>query len=203
MADVTGSGPRPSPLARLLARALSKLAQAVATMNSKGPEPLPRTVAWLGYGGLLPFVALAIASVVAHLSGQNPGVWRVALLAYGAVILSFVGALRWGFAMTLRGLTPAQRTACFVWSVVPALVAWVACVALLVPVAAPARSSTDVAAALLVAGFCVHYARDRSLAAHADLPAWYLPMRLRLTWVACLCLILSGAVAGLHSFVAG
>ena len=145
----------------------------------------------------------AICSAGDSLSGRPPQRPKPRWLAYGTVILSFVGALRWGFAMTLRGLTPAHRTACFVWSVVPALVAWVACVALLVPVAAPAGSSTDVAAALLVAGFCVHYARDRSLAAHADLPAWYLPMRLRLTWVACLCLILSGAVAGLHSFVAG
>ncbi len=155
-------------------------------------EPLPRAVAWLGYGGLLPFVGLAAISVVAHLSGHNPAAWQTALLAYGAAILSFVGALHWGFAMTLRGMSPAQQTASFVWSVVPALVAWVALLA-----------SPVVATALLLAGFCVHYWRDRRLAAQTDLPFWYLPMRFRLTLVACLCLVLSGTVDPLHAFVAG
>ena len=95
-------------------------------MTSRAAEPLPRAVSWLGYGGLLPFVALSLGSVTAQFSGQDPQMWNAALLAYGAVILSFVGALHWGVAMTLRDLTTAQRTACFVWSVVPALVAWVA-----------------------------------------------------------------------------
>ena len=158
-------------------------------MTSRGAEPLPRAVAWLGYGGLLPFVALAAASVAAHLSGKysaaNPQQWNAALLAYGAAILSFVGALHWGFAMTLGGMNPVQRSASFVWSVVPALVAWLA---LLTPPMA--------ATALLVAGFCLHYAQDCRLAAHADLPGWYLPMRLRLTAVTCLCLCV-GVIAAL------
>lgn len=161
-------------------------------MTARGAEPPPRAVAWLGYGGLLPFVALASAAVAAHLSNHSPAMWHAALLAYSASILSFVGALHWGFAMTLRGISPAQQTASFVWSVVPALVAWVAL--LTAPV---------VATALLVAGFAVHYGRDRRLTSQADLPAWYLPMRFRLTLVACLCLILSGTVARLHLLVAG
>lgn len=146
-------------------------------MSSTGAEPLPRTVAWLGYGGLLPFIGLALATVRANFLGEDPQGWNAALLAYGAVILSFVGALHWGFAMTLRGLTDGQRTAAFVWSVVPALVAWVA---LLV--------APRVAVVLLLVGFLTHYWRDHRLASAAELPAWYLPTRLRLTWVACLCL---------------
>ena len=158
-------------------------------MTPTSAEPPPRTVAWLGYGGLLPFVALAAATVAAQLSGQNSGqnphAWNAALLAYGAAILSFVGALHWGFAMTLRELTARQQTASFVWSVVPALVAWIALL-----------TSPLVAAVLLVTGFCIHYRQDRRLAAHADLPGWYLPTRLRLTMVACLCLCV-GALAPL------
>lgn len=141
---------------------------------------------------MLPFVALAAASVLAHLSNHPPAVWQAALLAYGATILSFVGALHWGFAMALRDIPAAQRTASFVWSVMPALMAWVA---LLTP--------PQVATALIVAGLCVHYWRDRRLAVQAGLPSWYLPMRLRLTWVACLCLLLGATVAMLHSGVAG
>ena len=61
------------------------------------PTALPTSVAWLGYGGLLPFVALA------GIGWWAPGtpLWGTALLAYGAVILSFVGALHWGFAMVV------------------------------------------------------------------------------------------------------
>jgi hypothetical protein len=39
--------------------------------------------------------------------------WVPALLGYGAVILSFVGALHWGFAMTLPDMPLRQRHACF------------------------------------------------------------------------------------------
>lgn len=45
------------------------------------------------------------------------------------------------------------------------------------------------AAVLLVLGFVLHYVQDRRLARTADLPEWYLPLRLRLTTVACIALI--------------
>jgi hypothetical protein len=144
---------------------------------SAGKEPPPRAVAWLGYGGLLPFVALAVVSVAMQPSGQGSLLWQAALITYGAAILSFVGALHWGFAMTLPDLAEHKRIACYAWSVVPALVAWVAL--LLTPV---------VATALLLTGFIVHYWRDRALAAESGLPGWYLPVRLRLTVVASLSL---------------
>ncbi len=35
---------------------------------------------------------------------------RLALLAYGACILSFVGALHWAFAMTASGLADGEQT---------------------------------------------------------------------------------------------
>lgn len=139
------------------------------------PAALPRSVAWLGYGGLLPFLGLAFACRIDFHHGP---VWSEALLAYGAVILAFVGALHWAFAMSLDELDESRRTAWFAWSVVPALVAWPA---MLLP--------ADYAVPLLVAGFLAHYLQDRRLAARAGLPGWYLPLRLRLTAVACLCLI--------------
>ena len=135
---------------------------------------LPRSVAWLGYGGLLPFLFLAPASLLA---GHHAPILSDALIAYGALILSFVGALHWGFAMTLSGLSDRQRTASFVWSVVPALLAWPAI--LLAP---------PLSGLLLIPGFVAHYWQDHRLNATASLPAWYLPLRFRLTVVACLCL---------------
>jgi hypothetical protein len=150
-------------------------------MRDATSDALPRPVAWLGYGGLLPFFGLALTVLVDPRHGL---LWGDALVAYGAVILSFVGALHWGFAMCLPGLADRRRAACFAWSTVPALVAW------------PALLFDPLfAAVLLVAGFVVHYWQDRRLAASAALPAWYLPLRLRLTSVASVCLLLGGFFA--------
>ncbi len=137
----------------------------------------PSEVAWLGYGGLLPFLGLAA------LSGADPHratMWSQALVAYAAVILSFVGALHWGFAMSLPGLGPALRRRALVWSVVPALLAWPATLL-------PARAASWI----LLAGFALHLAQDLRLARPAGLPAWYLPLRWRLSVVAGLCLLLN------------
>jgi hypothetical protein len=142
--------------------------------------PLPSTVAWLGYGGLIPFVLLAAADLV---GGDYAGFCSHALFSYGAVILSFVGALHWAFAMTGAELSEPRRKAVYGWSVVPALLAWLA---LLVTPAA--------AGVVLVAGFLAQYLQDRRLSSRTSLPAWYLPLRLRLTTVACACLA-AGAFA--------
>lgn len=142
--------------------------------TARSSTPLPRAVAWLGYGGLLPFLALAAAvllQVHTELASQ-------ALLAYGAVILSFVGALHWAFAMGASGMTEAERTWMYGWSTVPALLAWPA---LLAPGA--------LGALILIAGFAAHYLQDRRQAQRLGLPAWYLPLRLRLSSAASLSLL--------------
>ena len=149
-------------------------------MAEENPVALPRAVAWLGYGGLLPFLVLTPASLLDHHHGA---VWADALYAYGAIILSFIGALHWGLAMSLSELSERQRSARFTWSVVPALIAWPA-VLFSPPLAAP----------LLVFGFITHYLQDRRLAHQAKLADWYLPLRLRLSSVAVICLT-AGAFA--------
>lgn len=136
----------------------------------------PRLVALLGYGGLVPFVGLA---VLARLDPARQAYWSAALLDYGAVILSFVGALHWAMAMQAPGLPQARRAQAYAWSVVPALLGWVA-----LQLAAP------VGGLLLVTGFILHLGADRHLAGRMPLPAWYLPLRLQLTAVvASLCLL--------------
>lgn len=134
----------------------------------------PRVVAWLGYGGLLPFLGVALTF---FLDPHHGSVWLHMLLAYGAVILGFVGALHWAFAMVHPAATGPVASKLFIWSVVPSLLGWVA---LLVE---PAGG-----AALLIAGFVTHYWQDVRLARTLPLPQWYLPLRLQLTVVACLCL---------------
>jgi hypothetical protein len=137
----------------------------------------PHVVRWLGYGGLLPFVALAAAT---WFDGNHSSLWRDALLTYGAVILSFIGALHWGFAMSQSDMATNQRTRSFIWSVVPSLLAWMALL-----------MKPKYAVMLLVTGFLIHLWQDKRLVQLVNLPAWYLPLRVALTFVAALSLISS------------
>jgi len=139
---------------------------------------MPSVVAWLGYGGLLPFIGLATTTVA---GGEYAALSSRGLLAYGAVILSFVGAVNWGFAMTLDSLSERRRTQLWLWSVIPALVAWAA---LFLPPTA--------AAGALVVCFVAQYRQDSRLAHEAALPVWFVPLRRRLTIAACLCLAVGG-----------
>ena len=134
----------------------------------------PAAVAWLGYGGLLPFVALALFGA---LDANHRELWQKMLLSYGAVILSFVGALHWAFAMVHPATQGQNAGGIYAWSVMPSLVAWVA---LLV--------SPTVCTTLLLGGLLAHYRQDLRLARVLALPDWYLPLRLQLTLVASLCL---------------
>lgn len=103
--------------------------------------------------------------------------YRQALLDYGAIILSFVGALHWGFAMTAAGLPQRTRQSLWLWSVVPALLGWIAL-----------QTATGPAVAILWTGFVAQYVQDLRIHGAAGLPGWYLPLRGRLTLVACLSL---------------
>ncbi|MGL4231048.1 MAG: DUF3429 domain-containing protein [Casimicrobium sp.] len=140
---------------------------------------MPRYVALLGYGGLMPFVGLA---GLQWIDTQRATLWAHAFVSYGAVILSFVGAVHWGVAISTSTLSDAQRVKAFVWSVVPALLAWLAMM-----------MNQSIALLILLLGFIVHFIRDQRLVDAATLPTWYLPLRKRLTLVVCLCIVASAS----------
>ena len=131
----------------------------------------------LGFGGLFPFVGLAAALWVAP-PGARPFV-GLALLAYGAVIASFLGAIHWGLVMREA---PAPPVLSWVWGVVPSLLGWVA-------VLLGHAQGLVLMAALLWACWAV----DRALYPRHRVQAW-LPMRLQLTLVASVS-CLAGAAA--------
>lgn len=137
---------------------------------------MPTSVRVLGYGGLIPFVGLAI---LANFEVSHGMLYRGALLLYGAVILSFVGAIHWGVAMTAIDLNDHDRRVAYVWSVIPALMAWA--IYILSPVAA---------VFVLVLGFLLQFWRDTTFGRKIVWPVWYLPLRTRLTIVAILSLFL-------------
>lgn len=149
-------------------------------MSTPTSRALPqlRSAARLGYAGLLPFVALTVAAWLAPSPHRAQAAY--ALLAYGATVASFLGAIHWGVAM--RETRPPQH-APFVWGVFPSLVAWVA---LLLPL------SQGLVTLALLLGICL--AVDwRSYPAYG-LGQW-LTMRLHLTLVAAVCLLAGGLAA--------
>jgi len=125
----------------------------------------------LGYAGLMPFVVFSIGCWI-----PLPYIDNVPyiLITYGAVILSFMGAVHWGVAMASKD---QQRGSYIIASVIPALIAWLA---LLLP--------HSLALGLLLAGFIGLYGYDRSVEKVQELPGWYIPMRTRLTVIVSLCL---------------
>ena len=73
----------------------------------------------LGYGGLIPFVALSVSSI--FVPPEQKSIVIFSLLAYGGTIISFLGAIHWG--LTMADNSPDVRR--LIWGVVPSLLAWI------------------------------------------------------------------------------
>jgi len=129
------------------------------------PPRIPTEALVLGVGGLIPFVGLAGVIV---LGTAHPALdaWR-ALALYGAVILSFMGGVHWGLA--LKGTVGTGYSA----SVVPAIVAWLAVVAL------PPRPAVTA----IAIGFALLLLYDIKTVKQGGVPVWYSPLRVWLTTI--------------------
>ena len=132
----------------------------------------------LGNLGLLPFYALALAAWL-PLPPLTARLVELGFIAYAAVILSFLGAVHWGLAMSTPQLDKAQARTALGWGVLPSLLGW------LVLLLALAGVPTWLTCTLLLLDFALCRMMDGGLARlYAALPAWYLPMRTRLTALA-------------------
>lgn len=122
----------------------------------------PSAALWLGFAGVVPFVAGAGA---AWLMTPQPAVLALsATVAYGAVILSFLGGVRWGLAAASYGGPPTSMH--WVLSIVPALVGWAANLMALAP-----------GLGLLTAAFALAYFADARAARDGLAPLWYGALR--------------------------
>jgi Protein of unknown function (DUF3429) len=143
-----------------------------------------RFAQWLGYAGLVPFLSLAaLLFWGSYQHNTDRFVVEVALLSYGAIILTFVGALSWAHAMHRDDLNASWM----VWSVTPSLIAWLAMCATLFLVG----SYPNATATILIAGFLVQLAADfriRKLLPRDVFPDWFMRMRVHLTIAACVSL---------------
>ena len=133
---------------------------------------IPSVARALGYAGLLPFIACAAACWLTQ--GETKVFAQQALLAYGAVIVSFLGAVHWGIALALRNAAPLP----YVWSNAPALLAWLA---LLLPFTA----GVVLLALLLVVCWIV----DRQTLRAQVFGESYLQLRMQLTLGALVCVV--------------
>ncbi len=145
------------------------------------PNRLPLLAVLLGLGGLIPFLgcgagALALGPDWAHRS-------LFALVGYGACILSFLGAVHWGFALgaaaalppgglQLLTMQPANvLRARLALGVLPALIGWVA---LLI---AFFGGPPSIALAVLAFGFAVTIIAEAQANRRGLLPPGYIWLR--------------------------
>lgn len=140
-------------------------------------DRMPRSAAWLGTAGLLPFLACALGSHVQ--TGVVGPEFVEAMLAYGAVILSFMAGCQWGGAVAGNGAWPLLRLGL---SVLPALAAW------------PALLLDTVPALMVIAlGFVGVYLVDVAWLLAGWWPRWYVRLRTFLTVGVLACLAAVGA----------
>ena len=134
----------------------------------------PDIAVLLGYGGLAPFAICAIAaySDVPLLAAYG----LIGATSYGAVILSFVGAVHWGLAMQ-----DGRHPYWYVWSITPALLGWAAVTAL----------DVGLSILALVPAFTLAWSVDRQALQRNLIPAWYMRLRHILTAGAVTALLLT------------
>ena len=141
---------------------------------------LPAAALLLGWAGDVPFGAGALALLLAPPMPIPREDLVLPVLAYGAVILSFLGGVRWGAALNLR---PAEaRARELAWAVVPSLVAWIALSLHARPV---------VGLAILAAAHVAQGVADVRAARLVLVPAWYGTLRVQLAGAATLALLVA------------
>ena len=133
-------------------------------------NPMPMGAVLLGIAGLVPFLGFAALAV----SGSDGGLGnlglapRTILSAYGAVIASFLGGIRWGAAAARNA-----GNADYLIAIVPSLIAWAA-------LAAPAPWDLRILGVLVLAWGLV----DQDLPRRGLVPRWLGRLRLVLSGVA-------------------
>lgn len=131
-----------------------------------------KTAKILGYAGLIPFITLSIASWIEIPFLDNT---VYALITYAAIILSFMGAIHWGMAMSK---TDNKQSGYFIASVIPALVAWFSLL-----------FADFYSLIILLIGFVSLIVYDLAVEKSQAFPGWYIPMRIRLTFIVVLSLM--------------
>ncbi len=141
---------------------------------------IPISALVLGLAGTVPFMALAVAITMNFSIPliDNP---VAGLVAYAAIILSFLGGIRWGFALRMSDQTLQGRA--FILSVGPSIAGWL----LLLP-------PSPMALVVMPVLFVLMGLADQTMGT-VGAPAWYMRLRLLLSVIVTLSLLC--AIVGL------
>lgn len=137
-------------------------------MSLAAIPPVPRL---LGFLGLIPFLIGGLGVWVEAL-GDLRFALPILVLAYGAVIASFLGGVRWGAAMQNNRAESQPRH--LVMAIVPSLIALVA---FMLPM--------PQAFGMLIIVFTAQAVLDVTAVESGDLMGWYKPLRIWLSAIAC------------------
>ena len=158
-------------------------------------EPLPpivERVTFLGYAGLLPFMGAMAVMWMSPAIFDGGFSYRMTqwTLVYGAIVLSFMGGIHWGVALMLAQLEAREQTILdrLTGSVVPAILAWMA----VIPdfIYGNFAVATVWRFGLLLAAFVYLLEADNRSVFLGVLPAWYGPLRQKLTFFLAMILLL-------------
>lgn len=137
-----------------------------------------RLACFLGFAGLIPFVALSLCSWLVHPD------WLVMLvsaqMSYGVAILSFLGGVHWGAVLLCGELSIERTKIALLWGVTPSLIG-----------VGAAQLLIGLGFAVTTAAFVIAYQVDRRLYPWYRLPEWLLPLRFKLTCVVVASLVLT------------
>jgi hypothetical protein len=138
----------------------------------------------LGFSGLIPFVLLSLACWIVHPDWL--GYFIKGQLFYGIAILSFLGGLHWGVALMSHNRPPGEIRMALIWGVIPSVFAWCSMIHI------------GIGFLVQIVGFVVAYQVDKRLYLRYGLPAWFLVLRFRLTFVVVMALALTFIAANVR-----
>lgn len=135
---------------------------------------VPKIPLLLGLAGWLPFWIPVALTAQAIVSGRSAAAEAALFVIYAAIILGFLGGVRWGRALS----DPGSDAHTFPLSILPSLAGLTA--VLLYWIGAPMA-----AFALVLASLLLHWRWDVKSTREAALPTWYGQLRTLLTFGAC------------------
>nr|XP_020639009.1 transmembrane protein 69 [Pogona vitticeps] len=140
----------------------------LARCNILSLKDSPKPALYLGFAGLIPFVSMPLIMAIQQVSYSE---LVFAQIAYGASILSFLGGIRWGFALPEGSPEKPDWFNLFL-GIVPPLISWLALLL---------YSATEAGFMIIVGlGIALH----NDLAFFPTYPSWFKGLRIILTIVA-------------------
>lgn len=156
------------------------MATSANTSRMPSLRGVPHLARMLSLAGAIPLVAGAVLLWIGNVGGLSGDFVSGAMKGYSAVILSFLGGVHWGLALSAPD--PGSRDRELLVSIVPALVGWIAIL-----------FASKIALMVLAIAFLLQGVFDIWMALRGHAPNWYARLRLEVTVVVCVILLIAWA----------